>query len=43
MPIRELSKPQQITEWIHEWGGLLKAPGCMTLIQGLIRAMPLFD
>ena len=32
MPRRELSSPQQVIEWIHEWGALLKAPASMTLI-----------
>ena len=32
MPRRELSRPQQVTEWLQEWGGVLKAPALMTLI-----------
>lgn len=32
MPRRELSQPQQIIDWLHEWGGLLKEPASMTLI-----------
>lgn len=32
MPRRELSFPQQITEWLQEWGALLKEPARMTLI-----------
>jgi hypothetical protein len=32
MPRRELSRPQQVTEWLHEWGQQLKEPATMTLI-----------
>jgi len=32
MPRRELSRPQQVTEWLQEWGSVLKAPALMTLI-----------
>jgi hypothetical protein len=32
MPRRELSHPHQVTEWLEEWGRVLKEPGEMTLI-----------
>jgi len=32
MPRRELSKPQQIIDWLVEWGDALKEPAAMTLV-----------
>lgn len=32
MPRRELSKPQQIIDWLVEWGAALSEPASMTLI-----------
>lgn len=32
MPRRELSRPQQIIDWLVEWGNVLEAPASMTLI-----------
>lgn len=32
MPRRELSRPQQVTEWIEDWGRQLKQPASMVLI-----------
>ena len=32
MPRRELSKPQQIIDWLVEWGAALDEPASMTLI-----------
>ena len=32
MPRRELSRPQQIVEWLVEWGEALEEPASMTLI-----------
>jgi hypothetical protein len=32
MPRRELSRPQQIIDWLVEWGDLLAEPASMTLI-----------
>jgi hypothetical protein len=32
MPRRELSKPQQIIDWLEEWGAVLVEPATMTLI-----------
>ena len=33
MPRRELSRPQQVTEWLHECGAALKGPATMTLLR----------
>jgi hypothetical protein len=32
MPRRELSSPQQVVDWLEEWGQLLGEPASMTLI-----------
>ena len=32
MPRRELSRPQQIVDWLVEWGAILDEPASMTLI-----------
>jgi hypothetical protein len=32
MPRRELSRPQQIIDWLEEWGAVLGEPASMTLI-----------
>jgi hypothetical protein len=32
MPRRELSRPQQIVDWLVEWGAALEEPASMTLI-----------
>jgi hypothetical protein len=32
MPRRELSQPQQVIEWLEDWGGKLKQPASMVLI-----------
>jgi len=32
MPRRELSRPQQVTVWLHEWGKQLTQPADMVLI-----------
>lgn len=32
MPRRELSCPQQVTDWLHEWGQRLSQPASMVLI-----------
>jgi len=32
MPRRELSRPQQIVDWLVDWGALLQEPASMTLI-----------
>lgn len=32
MPRRELSRPQQIIDWLVEWGAALEEPASMTLI-----------
>ena len=32
MPRRELSRPQQIVDWLEEWGAALDEPASMTLI-----------
>lgn len=32
MPRRELSRPQQIVDWLAEWGAALEEPASMTLI-----------
>lgn len=32
MPRRELSHPQQVTDWLHDWGRLLAQPASMVLI-----------
>ncbi|MEQ1747957.1 MAG: hypothetical protein ABL974_00935 [Prosthecobacter sp.] len=32
MPRRELRYPQQVTDWLHEWGAKLQEPASMILI-----------
>ena len=32
MPRRELSRPQQVVDWLMEWGAALDEPASMTLI-----------
>jgi hypothetical protein len=32
MPLRELSRPRQVAEWLEDWGRALPAPGSLILI-----------
>ena len=32
MPLRNLSRPSQVTAWLEEWGGQLEEPAEMILI-----------
>lgn len=41
MPLRQLSRPQQIIDWLDEWGAKLSEPGELILIgSGAILCEP---